>query len=53
MRVGLLPFDLGEALGAADEVTYWASHGKATTELGFDPRPLRRGVIDAFGGARR
>jgi dihydroflavonol-4-reductase len=49
MRVGLLRFDLGEALRAADDVTYWSSHGKATAELGYSPRPLRQGVVDAFG----
>lgn len=50
MRIGLFPFDLGEVLRAGDDVTYWASHGKATAELGFVPRPLRQGVSDAFGG---
>jgi len=49
MRVGLLRYDLAEALRAADDVTYWATHGKATTELGYDPRSLRQGAIDAFG----
>ena len=49
-RAGLLRYDLGEALRAADGVTYWASHAKATAELGFDPRPLRQGAIDTFGG---
>ena len=49
MRIGLVRFDLGEALRAADEVTYWAGHGKATAELGFDPRPFNRGIVDAFG----
>jgi dihydroflavonol-4-reductase len=49
MRIGLLRFDLAEVLRAADDVTYWSTHGKATAELGYDPRPLRQGVIDAFG----
>lgn len=49
LRAGLLRYDLAEALRAADGVTYWASHGKATAELGYDPRPLRQGAIDAFG----
>jgi dihydroflavonol-4-reductase len=49
MRLGLLRFDLAEALRAADDVTYWSSHGKATAELGYDPRPLSQGAVDAFG----
>lgn len=49
MRIGLLKFDLGEALRAADDVTYWSTHGKATAELGYSPRPLRQGAVDAFG----
>jgi dihydroflavonol-4-reductase len=50
MRLGLLRYNLAEALHASDDVTYWASHGKATAELGYNPRPLRQGAIDAFGG---
>jgi len=50
-RLGLLRYDLAEALRAADDVTYWASHGKATAELGYAPRPLSQGAVDAF--ARR
>jgi dihydroflavonol-4-reductase len=49
MRMGLLRFDLAEVLRAGDDVTHWATHGKATAELGYDPRPLRQGAIDAFG----
>ena len=49
MRVGLLRFDLAEVLRAGDDVTYWATHGKATAELGYNPRPLRQGAVDAFG----
>lgn len=49
MRLGLLRFDLAESLRAADDVTYWASHGKATAELGYAPRPLSQGALDAFG----
>jgi dihydroflavonol-4-reductase len=49
MRLGILRYDLAEALRAADDVTYWASHGKATDELGFLPRPLSQGAVDAFG----
>ncbi len=49
MRIGILRFDLAEALRAADDVTYWSSHGKATAELGYAPRPLSQGAVDAFG----
>jgi hypothetical protein len=49
MRLGILRFDLAEALRAADDVTYWASHGKATAEFGYAPRPLSQGAVDAFG----
>ena len=49
MRLGLLKYDLAEALSAADDVTYWSSHGKATAELGYTPRPLSQGAVDAFG----
>ena len=49
MRLGLFKYDLAEALRAADDVTYWASHGKATAELGYAPRPLSQGAVDAFG----
>jgi dihydroflavonol-4-reductase len=52
MRAGLLRYDLAEALRASDDVTYWATHGKATAELGYHPRPLSQGAIDAFGSAR-
>ena len=51
MRLGLLRYNLAEALHASDDVTYWATHGKATAELGYNPRPLRQGAIDAFGRA--
>jgi nucleoside-diphosphate-sugar epimerase len=50
-RLGIGRFDLAEAIRAADGVTYWSSHAKATTELGYSVRPLRQGVIDAFGHA--
>lgn len=49
MRLGLLRLDLAEILRAGDDVTYWATHGKATAELGYHPRPLREGAVDAFG----
>jgi dihydroflavonol-4-reductase len=53
VRVGTLRIDVGEAVRAADGVTYWASHAKATRELGFSPRPLSQGAVDAFGTTLR
>ena len=51
-RVGGLPgfpANLRETIAAADNVTYWANHAKATRELGFKPRGLRQGVVDTWG----
>ena len=45
---GLAP-NLAEILRAADGVTLWASHAKATTELGYTSRDLETGVRDAYG----
>ena len=36
-------------LRASAGVTYWSTHAKADTELGYSVRPLSQGVIDAFG----
>jgi nucleoside-diphosphate-sugar epimerase len=47
-RLGV-PANLAEVLSAADGVTYWASHAKASLELGFAPRSLEVGLRDAFG----
>jgi dihydroflavonol-4-reductase len=47
------PANLGEAIRAGDGVTYWASHDKATRELGFKPRSLEQGVADTWGRAKR
>jgi len=44
-----LPADLGETIRAGHGVTYWASHAKATAELGFNPRALQEGVADTWG----
>ena len=49
-RLGL-PANLAEVISAADGVTYWASHAKASAELGFDPRTLEAGLRDTFGAA--
>jgi dihydroflavonol-4-reductase len=46
-----LPGNLAEAIRAADNVTYWATHDKATRELGFNPRTLEQGVEDTWGRA--
>lgn len=43
------PAGLSETIRAADNVTYWASHAKATRELGFNPRDLAQGVVDLWG----
>jgi dihydroflavonol-4-reductase len=51
-RVGGLPgfpANLREALSAGVGVTHWATHAKATTELGFEPRALEQGVADTWG----
>ena len=48
-----LPADLGEVVSAGDGVTYWASHAKATRELGFTPRELEAGLRDTFVGPPR
>jgi nucleoside-diphosphate-sugar epimerase len=50
-RVGGLPGmvpDLSEAIRATDGVTYWVGHGKASRELGFDPRSVERGLAAMF-----
>jgi len=43
-----LPPNLAEVLKASDGATYWTSHAKATAELGYSPRDLATGAIDAF-----
>ncbi len=40
--------NLREIVSSADGVTYWASNAKAVAELGFVPRSLEVGLIDAF-----
>lgn len=45
---GLAP-NLAEILRAADGVTLWASHAKASAELGYAPRNLETGARDAYG----
>lgn len=43
-----LPQNMGEVISASAGVTYWASHDKATRELGFNPRSLEQGVADTW-----
>ena len=38
------PPNFGEAIKAADGVTYWAKHDKAMRELGYKPRDLETGL---------
>lgn len=46
------PPNLREAVRAFDGVTYWARHDKASEELGYDPRPLDRGLRDLVEARR-
>ena len=38
------PPNLRELISSADGVTFWAGHGKATRELGYEPRGLQEGI---------
>ena len=38
-----MPANMHETISAAENVTYWAKHDKATAELGFRPRSLEQG----------
>lgn len=38
------PPNLREMISSADGVTFWASHQKATRELGYGPRGMREGL---------
>ncbi len=38
------PPNLRELISSADGVTFWASHEKATRELGYEPRDLEEGL---------
>jgi nucleoside-diphosphate-sugar epimerase len=46
-----LPANMREVISAGDGVTYWASHDKATRELGFKPRSLEQGIVDTWGAS--
>ncbi len=43
-----IPANLAEVITAGDGVTYWASHEKASSELGFAPRTLEDGLRATF-----
>lgn len=43
-----MPKNLGEVISASDGVTYYASHAKATRELGYRPRSLDEGLASAL-----
>lgn len=43
-----LPPNLGELISSADGVTWWASHDKATRELGYAPRDLDTGLRETL-----
>ncbi|HUR16048.1 MAG TPA: NAD-dependent epimerase/dehydratase family protein [Candidatus Limnocylindrales bacterium] len=43
------PGNLREVIRSAQDVTYWANHDKATTELDFHPRSLEQGIADTWG----
>jgi dihydroflavonol-4-reductase len=46
-----LPPNLSETISAGENVTYWATHDKATAELDFRPRSLEQGIVDTWGRA--
>jgi len=53
-RVGhlpMMPAGMREVISASAGVTYWASHDKATRELGFEPRTLEQGIADTWAAA--
>jgi dihydroflavonol-4-reductase len=43
--------NLAEVISSSAGVTYWASHERATRELGFAPREIDQGLRDTFGAA--
>ena len=43
--------NLAEIISSSAGVTYWASHDRATRELGFAPREIDQGLRDTFGAA--
>ncbi len=43
--------NLAEVISGSAGVTYWATHDRATRELGFAPREIEQGLRDTFGAA--
>jgi dihydroflavonol-4-reductase len=43
-----VPANLAEVIAAGDGVTYWASHDKASQDLGFAPRALENGFRSTY-----
>jgi len=43
--------NLAELVTSSAGVTYWATHDRATRELGFAPREIDQGLRDTFGAA--
>ena len=41
--------NLAEVVASSAGVTYWATHDRATRELGFAPREIDQGLRDTFG----
>jgi nucleoside-diphosphate-sugar epimerase len=42
------PPNLRELISSADGVTFWASHEKATRELGYEPRGMEQGLRETL-----
>lgn len=42
------PPNLRELISSADGVTFWATHKKATAELGYSPRPFKEGMRETL-----
>jgi dihydroflavonol-4-reductase len=42
------PPNMREMISSADGVTFWASSDKAKAKLGYDPRPLERGLRETL-----
>ncbi len=47
------PPNLRELISSADGVTFWASHEKATRELGYEPRGLEQGLRETLAAEGR
>jgi dihydroflavonol-4-reductase len=47
------PPNLRELISSADNVTFWASHEKATRELGYEPRGMEEGLRQTLEGDER